>query len=334
MDISKIDQNWVVNYAEPMALLSLYGVTNEGRRSIPFSEIIIDSYDNDAKKNGVDSAKVNEMVEWFSRVVDFSQPIPIVEPITSELDSSGVLKKYRLIDGYNRLEAFRILGLTQYFFDVVNFKKAIPSSYKARISLKLKLNERPPTYKTTIADYSKAVSNLVVSGDLEKNEEAIYDYLSSITCLDNQQIQNVMNNVCLDNDVSRSFKNWTLPYIKSDAPKLGIEISGKFDAHRRANGYTTKKDSGYKTMFQILKALYGGKESYVVAHVPNPGTTQNLKLLRQQTQKEWEDIGNYLHNFGKYYAKTSGKLPYKFEGFLPQNNDVEKNIVKLKHKVA
>jgi len=327
MNIMEIDETHLNEFPAPAPYLSTNGVTREARRYTPFSEIIVESSENEVKKNGVDSKNVNELREWMGRKVDFSAPIPVIEAISPEQDADGVVKRYRLIDGYNRMEAMRLLGLTHYFFDVINFRKA-KSYLKAKIDVKFKLNERPPAYTTTNADYALGLSKLVESGDVEKTEEAMFDYLQSITSLNNQAIQVIIDKVCNEVGVERSFKNWTPAYIKADAPKLGIQVSGKWDPKRKAVGYTAKQNSGYKTLYQILGKLLEGKESYVVAHVTDANNEKTLKEKRAETKAEWDDIANRLHAFGKYYQKTRGQLSHKFIGFLPQNNQAEMEIVK------
>jgi hypothetical protein len=303
------------------------GVKYIDRIYIPIDSIYADPKDNVVRHSGYSQSHDDNLEFSFAGGILYSESLPIVEKLARPRIFNNKITTYRIIDGYNRLTVFRMLGITHYWFDVVEFGHDGVNPILALIDLQLTCNDPPPSKSNMQDDVVAAVSYLIANNVLKKEEDAIFNYIKQrLPKYSNGKIKNILNKVMAHNGITGNFITYTKSDVKTGvvADRFNITSAGKFDKNRNMYGWTCLQSYEKDFVFgSIMKWYQTQKKSYVAIHVKSPSMQKDLLESRKETYDNLMELQDAIVALGEYTARHK-KLPFEVLGFLPQDATDEK----------
>lgn len=139
--------------------INLPGVHYCGRKMILLKAIHNDSSRNSVRQGGMSEygQHIEELANSFSKGVDVSLPIPVVEHLSSAISTKdGNVLDYQAVDCHHRIKALRNLDVERYVFDVYKF-----DNDTARTIFQLEMNNHYPSKNNTEKDIIHSYSVLI-----------------------------------------------------------------------------------------------------------------------------------------------------------------------------
>jgi len=297
------------------------------RKCIDLDDILVDSQNNKARYSNVDPGNVENLRYSYLDGIRYNEPLPILEKLkVSKKYDDGNMKFYELLDGFNRITALKSLGVTKYWFDIVEFDPTQCDVYLARTTLSLLSNAHPPRAPSSEADIITAVSNLVSNGHLENDVSIITDYLKKFW--KQKGASKLANLVAARTGAKASnIYIWSSPMIKNDTYVLGISTHGNVDHTNGMHGWTCLESYEKDTIMNVVGKYYEtGRKSYIVGHTKLPESTRDLQERRNRMKETIEFKLEQMVKFCEYYH-ANGKFPVEFLGFLPQSEDEDRTKI-------
>lgn len=308
-------------------LLNTEGIEYLGREWVFFKNIknTVDHTDNTTRIQGEERTQVEALVLSFDQGIDFNANLPILELLpTPIITKEGSIITHRVIGGNHRIAGLTILGYEGYWFDIVKTGVDGVSQSKARKILALRDNNPRPQLLASENDIVMTITRAVNDGDIANDEKEIREF-AKLCCPyhSNYRIGVITAMVCATTSPETNFVNWnakTKDDLKVIMKKTFKRAShGEYDDKRNLYGYTFLDGYVLKGAYHALKKYHEtGKESYVIGHVKSPdseGTLVSKRLSLMNSISDYEDV---FKSALKFYQKN-GRLPFKLEGFLPQD---------------
>lgn len=297
-----------------------------GRKLIPFDSIDANMRMNTARASGYNIAHRDKLGIAFNDTILTNQFLPVIEKLKVPKIVNGTAKHYKIIDFFHRYDYLKSAGYTHYWFDIIEFIGSETERNKTEAFFKLDVNrDYAPKLPTTEKDIISSISDLVHNGYIKKDYNAIYTELSkNASYLSKKRIKSIAMKVATEVKAYGNYLTWTEQNVEEQIePVFNRTWSGKIDAKRNKHGFTTLGTSQNKyerrTMWKaIMSYMETGLESYIIGHVQNPSSDEELHQKRCAMAEEFDNLSKGLINVFEYYKKHN-KLPWKLEGFLPQS---------------
>jgi len=259
----------------------------------------------------IKSLKVND---WL-----YTTPVPVVTPTEKGM--------YRLICGYNRLQALTELGITSMIVDVVEGSPLRIHQYSYESN-----HVRNPRAANTIQDLVKGVKD-AINDDLLVNDDDIVKSFIDVIAAD--KLPKIKKKIFDDfrKAIRRpgdSIKVYNKALVKEEAENLKIQYGGSKNKTITSHlGYITHYGLDKSIMRDGISSLFKAKgvinKIMLYAYVDNPDAiglaSQRQDVLDNITKVKKEWIEHYSHMLGKTTKQIEKDLvwPFEFGGFLPQN---------------
>ena len=288
---------------------------------IPFKDIYIDDINQNLTKVEAHTAEeIQTLTESFKSGVDTKEYTPAVE-----LYKSDGGKTWKLVYGFGRTEALRILGMTGWFFVLL---KGSPDAME---DVQAQENEQLPKRINKEVDMRKFLCRKVSSGMIKNTEKAIKSKFKKVYPIRDKSIMNrIVAQVMADRDTPQPFILYTSqPKIQDwvDVHYIGEDFAkdGELDPIRDQYGVVVKEGYQERTFVAALKRFKEtGKKTYIIGHCGAPTAKMTLAQKRKQFVQQYKEI-EYA------FAACGGKyFPITIQGFLPQ----EKGNENLQHLIT
>lgn len=314
-------------------LVTFDKLVSPGSVFVTYDKIFLDDIyvppmaDNPVRVGGKDPVNVMALVQSFSHGIDYSRMPPTVRRNPRIVD--GKHYTWELITGNHRIEAFSILGYTEWIFGVYEFAQNGYSYEDSVRTFELMENDHKPQLASSENDVVNTVSRLIDYGSrlVDNTEDSIRRYC--ITYLPNMH-GNKRNSIVLKTmrkcgtyqDIVTYTAKDTFRWINS---KSDYVIGGNYDGKRNKYGWTVLEGYQYEYIMNATrKYAETGKESYFVCHTKAPTEKMDLDAKRINMQKVFQSLEADLIEVVKYYNENK-KFPWSNEGFLPQNKKINEN---------
>lgn len=321
-NLSSIDKNYCPsNFAENQVLDSVPGIMKAGRIFLKFSEVLVDHSKNSARNGGMIRSHIENLKYSFADGVNLREPLPIVEELPEPVldKATGEWKQYQLIDGFNRFNALTDLGITGYWFDNVILGADGVSEEFSRKTLAGAANAHPPKLESNENDIWKLTSELVDEGLVKNDFNHIKDYIKTYFKLKGSTLTRVVEKVASAKNTPKTFKLYSQGMLKKGLKALGVFSHGVFDPRRKKHGWSALEGYEVDAVWNAIAKYYdSNKKSYIFAHVKLPDDNRDLETRRQDFEDTFLLRMEQLIHTCEFYKKT-GKLPFEFIGFLPQD---------------
>ena len=292
-----------------------------GRKKISFEKIKSDVDDNPCRTTGIKTDNVQNLMNSFKTKISTKEYIPIVSKLEKTIVAGDKVYQYYLEDGFHRKDAFEIMGVNAYFFDIVEFTGDEKQQKLARATLRLMMNAPPPKAPNKNEDIINTVKKLVDDGCIKNTTKDIKKYITETVgqSMGTTRISNIVEGVVARTGVNDPYITWTTPKIKNTVPQdYNITTYGNLDIHKNKYGFTIRR-TYEKDFVHNAIASYGEslKEVYAVGHIGNPSSDENLYQEREAMVQSMAAIEENLIKVFQFYAEH-GRFPWKLESFLPQ----------------
>jgi hypothetical protein len=314
------------------------GVVHEDRKFINYDEIYWgETEENPIRAKGSTSAKIKELADSRRRGIDPTAPRPAISSCVIT-DVSGKTFRYRAENGTTRKKADMLNGNPAGgdVYDIVRFIAADGYSDKLnRFKWLHKENDNLPQGVNTIADLVLTCSELIQSGDLDKDEFEIRAFVEeSAPNMPTQERNEVVRRVLKQEEVPTRTISWRdnecrewLTFKCVD----NIEVDYCFPFHYF-------QDRVYSLMKQYHESggsLQTRKVQTVVQHFETKGDCDEYILSQRESaqEKKWEEFRQICWSMAEYMLLNNQQLPFDKNQFFPQikvgdNVDDPNRIVK------
>ena len=273
---------------------------------------------NLARSTGTDKENVKGLKQ---SLVNEGWDITKVPPIVEQ-------KSLNLFDGFSRHEALLELGQQKAPYLVVKQKDNFTVD-DVIDEIGLGANNHSQSKKATMADFKKRFKAFIIRQNEDGKQVTINDGIKWFACIDHpfskSSIADAITNV-IDEERARktmhSFKKSTAE-IKG-AELLGLDTKKVFAVNKKKTG----KDYFIRVAFDSLQhfAKYGNVPS-VVGFLSGI-EAEDSEFYRRRLEKEVEEININMASLASRYKEDPTYKFIKFEGFVPQIIDEEKELVK------
>lgn len=308
------------------AIITVPGVELSRREFIKMIEILVDHDKNSGRNGGYNSSHKEDLKYSYGSGVDINQPLMIVEELEDPIldKSDGEIKRYQLIDGFNRFNALDDLGIEQFWFDVVVVGVNGHSANFCRKTLSGASNAHPPMLNSNENDIWKLVSELIAAGDIVNDESAIKEYLKVYMKLKGSTLTKVTNLITSTNNTPQTFKLYSKGMLKKGLKALGVVTHGAYDIGRGKHGWSTLEGYDVDTFWNAIAKFHDkGEYSYTVGHTKLPDA-DGVGVTREYMEESFLNRAAQLKSVCENYKKT-GEIPLEFIGFLPQDQHENRN---------
>jgi len=302
--------------------LEVTSPSNSPTVKLNWDEVVIDDEGNITKEEAHTSEEIEALRLSFSAQVDEKEFPPAVKSTgNTEIGS----KPYKLVYGYGRTEALRMLKTKGWFFTLLEGNEDALEDVQAQE------NEMLPKRINEEVDMRKFLIKKVITGKLKRTEDAIRAKFKKVYPYRRKETMNrVIPQVLAELGVK-------LPYILyTSAPKVEnwIEnhsreeyvIGGEFDNDRDMYGVLMKEGYQWRAVMNaILTYAATGKKTYVLFHCGAPTKKQTFSVKREKAME-------IFSNFQSVLEKSGLRVwPIVVLGALPQDrkNDNLKELVDM-----
>ena len=284
---------------------------------ILFKDIYINEIDkNLTKVEPHTGEEIQTLTKSFKSGVDTKEYTPAVEAYETD---DGY--KWKLVYGFGRSQALRILGMTGWFFVIL---KGSPDAIE---DVQAQENEELPKRINKEVDMRKLLCGKVERGMIKNTEKAIRSKFKKVY---NHRDKSVMNRivaqVMADRDTPQQFILYTSQpkvedWMEHNYKGESFAKDGEFDPIRDQYGVVTKEGYQERIFVAALKRFKEfGKDTYIIGHCGSPTVKMTLTQKRKQFVEQYKEI-EYA------FAYAGGKhFPVIIKGFLPQdkaNDDIQ-----------
>ena len=288
---------------------------------LDWDQVYIDDIDGNVTKEEAHSAEEIESLRLsFSAKVDEKEYTPAVT-----YRGKLYLKPWKLVYGYGRSDALRLLGTKGWFFTVLE------GTEDALEDVQAQENEMLPKRVNEEVDMRKFLIQKVNEGKIEKTPEAIQAKFKKVYPYRRKETMNrVIPQVLKELGVK-------LPYILyTSAPKAqdwidnhskeDYVIGEQYDAERDMYGVLMKEGYDWRVVMNAMQTFAEtGKKTYVICHCGAPTKKQNFSIKRKKI------VARFDHWKSVYTKMGVTTWPIVLMGALPQDrkNDNMKVLVKM-----
>tara|TARA_R100001224_G_C4007197_1_gene144860 strand:- start:89 stop:1135 length:1047 start_codon:yes stop_codon:yes gene_type:complete len=311
------------------------GVIHEDRKYIPYDEIYWGEIEeNPVRQKGSSSSNIKALSSSRSRGIDPTAPLPAVSSCVIVVDDKTYF--YKAENGITRYKADKLNNYTEgAVFDIVRFIDAggHTAEYNRYVWLHQE-NDELPQGVNTVGDLVTTCSALIRSGDLQKEELAIREFVyESAVNMPTADKNEVVRRVLKEEDVPTKTISWRDNECRewlSDKCVDEIEVDYCFPYHY----FQDRVYSLFKQYYESGDTLAEREVQNIVQHFENKGDCEEYILSQRTLQSEkWEELRKILWSIAEYMFMNDKQLPVNRVGFFPQiktgeNADDNNRIVK------
>ena len=271
---------------------------------------IDDIEDNTTKEEPHTAAEIETLRLSFSAKVEEREFPPAVQ-----YRGKQFAKPWKLIYGFGRAEALRLLNTKGWFFTNLEGDEDAIEDVKAQE------NELLPKRVNEEVDMRKFLIGKVISGKIEKAETAIRAKFRKVYPFRKKEVENrVVPQVLQELGV----KSPIILYTSAPKAQDWIDnhsreeyvIGGEYDSERDMYGVLMKEGYQWRVVMNaILTYAATGKKTYVLLHCGAPTKKQTFSIKREKAME-------IFSNFRSVLEKSGLKVwPVVVFGALPQDRD-------------
>tara|TARA_B100002003_G_scaffold229947_1_gene239704 strand:+ start:3362 stop:4432 length:1071 start_codon:yes stop_codon:yes gene_type:complete len=324
-------------YPKNEAAKNCKGVKILDRKKIQLSEIFRGKDEtgienNTARCNGTKFGDIENLIASFMKQILCYMPLPVVTVLKTPIIVDGIKYLYQLEMGYHRCMVFDKLGISEYWFDVIEFKNK-----GTRITWQGEKNDHPPCVKNSredIIDQGKRLTSLSKKdGGIPNTYEDIQEWVDRTfvnrckgTRTDYARLiskaTKAAHSIRLwgDRDVQDEF------YKKNNKiPGEGYRKNGEFDDKRNAYGHLIQKTNQHRGVHKIVmdwdkRDRPLDEEHYWIGYPKESSRTPAVMALFNDRQDQEKAVGGHLE---LYKAFIESGCSIRCEGHLPVLTDDE-----------
>lgn len=295
------------------------GVVTKETVRLSWDQIYIDHETNDAKVEAHTSQEIENLRLSFAEGVSLAEFPPAVVYRGKEF-----AKPYKLVYGFGRSEALRLLQTKEWNFSLLEGTEDGIEDVQAAE------NEGLPKRLNAEVDMRKFLINKVTTGKITKTESAIRAKFRKVYPNRKKDVQNrVVSSVLQELGVPQPYiiytssakvKDWL-----SNNSRFEYCTDGEFDESRDMYGVQMKEGYQYRVVMNAIKKyVETGKKTYVIFHCGAPTKKATLTKKRKQVIEKFEEMRKDLESIG------ATVWPIMYMGALPQdreNDDLKMLVV-------
>ena len=233
-------------------IASINGVNNTGTIRARIDEVNDDPSRNSTRSKGMDHYHIQSLVEYINENgIDNTIPKPVLEEIPHAdrnlPENHG--KKYYIVDGNHRFQAFDRIGMSEFEADLVVFDHET-----AREDAQQAANNHPPQLDADVSSVVDTLSKQIKRGDLRNDKDSIKKkvgilYRGKKKALRDQIVAEVVKR----NGSHEQWLNWT----EKAASEFLMDNYGRttafgWDADREVYGAVMKQGSEYRVIARAI----------------------------------------------------------------------------------
>ena len=286
------------------------GVTSKDTIRLRFDEIYIDDINQNESKEG--DGHTGEEIEQIK--LSFGNGVSTQEfPPSVKVYTNGNGKLYKLIYGYGRSEAIRLLNQKEYYFTLLEGDEDSLEDVQAQENEQLpkRLNKEP--------DMRKFLSNKVRTNKIANKEDAIRAKFNKVYPNRGTDVRNrIVSQVMEDCETPQPFLFYSSKIKATDwlenHSKVDYVIDGDYDNNRDMYGIMMKEGYQKRSIVEAFERYHkSGKKTYIIGHVGAPTKKQTFKSKRQAYFDRFEELRLVFE------AQGVKVWPIVLMGFLPQD---------------
>lgn len=291
------------------------GVIHEDRKYIEYADIFWgETEENPGRVKGSSKNNIKSLASSRKVGIDVTAELPAVS-VAIITDSSGKCYRFKAENGITRKKADFYNGYKDgAWFDVVRFEAEDSRSaeYNREIWLQRE-NDGLPQQSHSVEDIVASCSRLIASGDLDKEELAIRDFVyESAPNMATQDKNEAVRQVLKNEEVPTVTITWRDNECREwlDQKCLDeVEIDYSFPFH-----YFQDR------IYPVLKQYYEtNKVQEVAQHFENTGDNDQVIIARRQnSETKWEECRKVMEAVAKYMVVNDWKLPINRNFAYPQ----------------
>jgi hypothetical protein len=315
------------------------GVKFKTRIIIKLDEIHIPPLkkDNSVRYSGKNTSHIQKLQGSFANGIDYSKMPPTVREFTQIID--GKIKKYELITGNHRIEALRILGFTEWIFDIYEIACDNYGYEDAIRTFQLKENDHAPSFANSEDDVVNTIVRLISHSSklVKPDEDSIREYVDDVCSnmhwgtkakIVRNAVRKLIKSGCI---VYRDVITYTAQDVDDFLTNnTNYVCGGNFDFKRKKYGWSVLEGYEYEFLMNAAKRFSEkGIESYFTIHTKSPTETYDINDRRIKMVEQFKTLEGSLLKVFEYYTKN-GKFPWHIEGALPQDvGNGEEDYIKI-----
>jgi len=305
-------------------IANINGVNNTGTIRARIDEVNDDPSRNSTRSKGMDEYHIQSLVEYINENgIDVSIPKPVLEEIPHSdrnlPENRG--KKYYIVDGNHRFQAFDRIGINEFEAELVTFDHET-----AREDAQQAANNHPPQLDADVSSVVETLSKQIKRGDLKNDKDSIRKkvgvlYRGKKKALRDQIVAEVVKR----NGSHEQWLNWS---EKACAEFLmdnyGRTTSFGWDADREVYGAVMKQGSEYRIIARAISHFNeigpnGARHNptEVVIAVLETGDATVEEKRQQVIDTANQLLDNILEAVG--VEDWQYGYPIRFVGALPQD---------------
>ena len=306
------------------------GVKHLGRNYHNYEDIYWgETEENPARKKGSSKKNIKGLANSRAQGIDLTCPLPAISPCVIT-DISGKTYYWKGENGITRKKSDFLNGYTDgAWFDEVDFIETMGRSaaYNREVWLQQE-NDGLPQESHTKEDLETSCASLIASGDMQKEEAVIRDFVfESAPNMPTQDKNEVVRNVIKGCDVPTKTIAWRDNECKEwlDTKCVDeVNVDYSFPYHYfQDRVYALMKQ--YHEQKRVLK---------VVQHFDNKGDNEEyIEAMRETQDHKWEEFRMICKSLSLYMLNNDWQLPFDKDQFYPQikgeNGDDPNRIVGL-----
>ena len=274
--------------------LNVKSPTSSPTVKLEWEQIYIDDIKGNLTKEKPHTAEEIEALRLsFSTQVDTTQFPPAVVYRGKEY-----AKPWKLVYGYGRGEALRLLKTKGWFFTVVE------GTDDALEDVKAQENELLPKRINEEIDMRKFLIQKVIDGKIDKTEQAIREKFRKVYPYRRKETMNrVIPQVLAELGVELPYILYTsVPKVQdwiNNHSKEEYVIGGEFDNERDMYGVQMKEGYQWRAVINaIITYANTGKKTYVICHCGAPTKKQTFSIKRKKILEVFDNLQSSLEKLG------------------------------------
>ena len=274
--------------------LNVKSPTSSPTVKLEWDKIYIDDIKGNLTKEKAHTAEEIEALRLsFSTQVDTTQFPPAVVYRGKEY-----AKPWKLVYGYGRGEALRLLKTKGWFFTVLE------GTDDALEDVQAQENELLPKRINEEIDMRKFLIQKVIDGKIDKTEQAIREKFRKVYPYRRKETMNrVIPQVLAELGVELPYILYTsVPKVQdwiNNHSKEEYVIGGEFDNERDMYGVQMKEGYQWRAVINaIITYANTGKKTYVICHCGAPTKKQTFSIKRKKILEVFDNLQSSLEKLG------------------------------------
>ena len=274
--------------------LKVKSPTSSPTVKLEWEQIYIDDIKGNLTKEKPHTAEEIEALRLsFSTQVDTTQFPPAVVYRGKEY-----AKPWKLVYGYGRGEALRLLKTKGWFFTVLE------GTDDALEDVQAQENELLPKRINEEIDMRKFLIQKVIDGKIDKTEQAIREKFRKVYPYRRKETMNrVIPQVLAELGVELPYILYTsVPKVQdwiNNHSKEEYVIGGEFDKERDMYGVQMKEGYQWRAVINaIITYANTGKKTYVICHCGAPTKKQTFSIKRKKILEVFDNLQSSLEKLG------------------------------------